>query len=429
MPRFISALLCLSSIACVSAKELAVADAAEFAKAAKGTVEPGDVIVLGPGEWKDAALKLHAIGTAGRPVTVKAAAPGKTVLTGSSRISISGAHIVVSGLLFKNPAGEEAIEFRTKSNMLATDCRVTDCAVINDRPASKDGPTARFVSIYGARNRLDHCHIEGKTTPGTTVVVWLSNEATDQGRHRIDHNYFGPRPRLGKNGGETIRLGDSSTSMQRAECVVEENLFERCDGEAECISNKSCGNLYQHNTFLAVSGTLTLRHGNDCVVKENVFLGEKAKGSGGIRVIGENHRVLNNYLEGLCGDEERSALCFMLGIPNSEPSGYFQVKNALIEGNTITDCKSPMVFGVKGAPKASLPPVGTMISRNVIRSPDSTAIDARCDVSGINWNGNTVEAKSIGIDASPGIALGKAEVKKPDKITERNEVGVSWAVE
>ena len=428
MPRFTSVLLCLAPLLHVSAKEVTVADAAAFANAAKDGIQAGDAIVLAAGEWKDAVLKLHATGTAGRPVTVKAASPGKTVLTGNSRISVSGAHIVVSGLMFENPTGEETIEFRTKSNTPANDCRVTDCAVINDQPAGKDGPTARFVSIYGARNRLDHCHIEGKTTPGSTVVVWLSNQAADQGRHRIDRNYFGPRPRLGKNGGETIRLGDSSTSMQRADCVVEDNLFEKCDGEVECISNKSCGNLYQHNTFLAVSGTLTLRHGNDCVVKENVFLGGKAKGSGGIRVIGENHRVLNNFLEGLRGDEERSALCFMLGIPDSEPSGYFQVKNALIEGNTIADCASPVVIGVKGASKASLPPVGTVLARNVIHAPGAAAIDARCDVSGITWRENKMEAQPAGVETSSGVVLGAVAVTRPEKFVGRKDVGVSWPV-
>lgn len=426
MTRRLYLVLCFAFVTSAMSRDIPVAHATEFASATKGEIKPGDTFVLAEGEWPDAMLKLHAVGTAEQPVSIKAKTPGATVFTGKSRVSISGSHVVVEGLHFNNPAGEEAIEFRTKSNVLATDCRVTDCAVTNDLPASKDGPTARFVSIYGARNRLDHCHLEGKTTPGTTLVVWLSNEAKEQGRHRIDHNYFGARPRLGKNGGETIRLGDSSTSMQRAECVVENNVFERCDGEAECISNKSCGNLYQHNTFLGVSGTLTLRHGNDCTVKENVFLGQGAKGSGGIRVIGENHRVLNNYLEGLRGDEERSALCFMLGIPDSKPSGYFQVKNVRIEGNVITDCAVQVVIGVKGDSKAALPPISTRLVGNIIHAPQATAIDARCDISGMEWQNNTVEAKALGIPSSDGIKAGRAAGSRPRTITSREEVGASW---
>lgn len=424
-------LLATVSLSCVfiapalAAREIPIADPSQFASAAAAT-QPGEVLVLAAGEWKDARLKLKATGTAKLPVVVRAQTPGATIFTGDSRISISGAHITVEGLHFKNPTGEEVIELRTKSDALATDCRVTQCAVTNELPGSKSEGSARFVSIYGARNRIDHCLIQGKTSAGTTVVVWLSDEAKDQGHHRIDHNYFGPRERLGKNGGETIRLGDSKISMQRAECVVENNVFERCDGEAECISNKSCGNLYQHNTFLSVAGTITLRHGNDCTVQNNVFLGRGVKGTGGIRVIGERNRVIGNHLEGLRGTEERSAICFMLGIPDSPANGYFQVKDAVIERNTIVDCTSPMVIGVKGEKKASLPPVGVRITGNSVVAPNVTAIDARCDITSIRWADNTMEAKSLGIPPIPGITEGPTHSTKPDQVTSREEVGPGW---
>ncbi|NND98671.1 MAG: hypothetical protein HKN47_15220 [Pirellulaceae bacterium] len=32
-------------------------------------------------------------------------------------------------------------------------------------------------------------------------------------RHRIDHNHFGARPELGRNGGETIRIGTCVTHV------------------------------------------------------------------------------------------------------------------------------------------------------------------------------------------------------------------------
>lgn len=408
-----------------SAKEIQIANAAQFAEAA-GTVQAGDALVLAAGEWKDATLRLHANGTAAELIVVRAQKPSATILTGNSRLSISGSHITVEGLHFKNPTGEEAIELRTHSEKLANDCRVTQCAVTNDLPASKGGGETCFVSIYGARNRLDHCLIQGKTTPATTVVVWLGKDAKDHGHHQIDHNYFGPRERLGKNGGETIRVGDSKTSMQRADCLVERNVFERCNGEAECISNKSCGNIYQHNTFLAVAGTITLRHGNDCTVQNNVFLGQGADGTGGIRVIGEGHRVLNNYLEGLRGTDERGAITFALGVPNSVANGYFQVKNARIEGNVISDCTSPFIIGVKGSRKATLPPVDTQIVGNTVVAPGARAIDARCDVAGIRWAGNRIQARLLGIPSNPGIKEGEAKAAKPAEVTTRAEVGPEW---
>ena len=372
----------------ISAKDIPVANAAAFTDAAK-TIAAGDTLILQDGTWADARLKIHAEGTAEKPVTIKAQTPGKVVFTGDSRLSVGGAHVVVDGLWFQNPTGEEVLELRIDSDELANDCRITNCVVTNELQAVP-GKSARFVSIYGARNRVDHCYIAGKTSEGTTMVVWLSNEAKDQGKHQIDHNHFGPRQKLGKNGGETIRLGDSNTSMQTAACVVESNLFENCDGEAECISNKSCGNLYRFNTFRGVSGTLTLRHGNACRVENNVFFGDKAKGSGGVRIIGEDHVVTGNLFDGLTGDNERSAMCFMLGIPNSVPNGYFQVKRAQVTNNTFVNCAHNILIGMSGDKKAVLPPLESEISGNRIQTNLGEAFEIKCAVEGVVMKDNEI---------------------------------------
>lgn len=385
-------LLSLAAVASASlAKEIPVADAPAFAEAAK-TVAAGDTLVLKDGTWTDAQLKIHAKGTTEKPVTVKAETAGKVVLAGDSRISIAGEHIAVDGLWFQNPTGEEAIELRIDSDELANDCRVTNCAVTNDLPAPAGKKSGRFLSLYGSRHRVDHCYIAGKTTEGTTLVMWLAEGV--EGKHHIDHNHFGPRQKLGKNGGETIRLGDSKTSMMTAGCVVEHNLFEKCDGEAECISNKSCGNIYRNNTFKGVSGTLTLRHGNGCRVEGNVFVGNGAKGAGGVRVIGEDHVVIGNFFKDLTGDDERSAMCFMLGIPDSVANGYFQVKRAKVTGNTFVNCEHNILIGMKGDKKATLPPVETEISGNIIQTNQGEAFDIKCAVDGVVMKNNS-ESKEL----------------------------------
>ena len=368
------------------AKDIPIADAAAFA-AASQTINAGDTLILQDGTWADSQLKLHAEGTAAQPVTIKAQTPGKVIFTGTSRISVGGSHIIVDGLWFQNPTGPQVIELRKDSKQLAFDSRITNCAVTNDTQLTS-ADSSQFVSIYGARNRVDHCYIAGKTTQGTTMVVWLSNESKDQGKHQIDHNHFGPRQRLGKNGGETIRLGDSKTSMQTASCIVEHNLFEKCDGEAECISNKSCGNLYRHNTFKGVSGTLTLRHGNGCTVEHNTFIGDGAKGAGGVRIIGEDHTVTANRFENLTGDNERSALCIMLGIPDSVPNGYFQVKRAKVTGNTFINCKHNILIGMSGHKKAVLPPLETEISGNHIQTSNAEAFEIKCAAEGVTMTAN-----------------------------------------
>ncbi|MFZ2278460.1 MAG: polysaccharide lyase 6 family protein [Prosthecobacter sp.] len=368
------------------AKDIPIADAAAFAAAAQ-TINAGDTLILNDGTWADAQLKFHAEGTEAKPVTIKAQTPGKVIFTGTSRISVGGSHIIVDGLWFQNPSAEQVIELRKDSKQLASDSRITNCAVTNDTQLTSTA-SSQFVSIYGARNRVDHCYIAGKTTQGTTMVVWLSNESKDQGKHQIDHNHFGPRQKLGKNGGETIRLGDSKTSMQTASCIVEHNLFEKCDGEAECISNKSCGNLYRHNTFKGVSGTLTLRHGNACTVENNTFIGDGAKGAGGVRIIGEDHTITANRFENLTGDNERSALCIMLGIPDSVPNGYFQVKRAKVTGNIFINCQHNILIGMSGDKKATLPPLETEISGNTIQTNKGEAFEIKCAAEGVTMKDN-----------------------------------------
>ena len=114
------------------ARDIAIPDVGAFAAAAK-VVQPGDTLVLQDGAWADARLKLHAEGTAEKPVTIKAQTQGRVVLTGDSRISIAGRHVIVDGLWFQNPAGEEAIELRIDSDELASDCRITNCADVSGR--------------------------------------------------------------------------------------------------------------------------------------------------------------------------------------------------------------------------------------------------------------------------------------------------------
>jgi poly(beta-D-mannuronate) lyase len=405
------------------AKDLPAADVATFDEAVKAA-QPGDVIILREGEWVDAVLKFKGEGTKTAPLTLRAAVPGKTRLTGRSALRIGGTHLVVDGLHLHNqdPAAGDIVEFRLDSKKTAQHCRLTNSAITQDN-APTDARESHWLGLYGADNRVDHCLLQGKTTKGTALVVWLGEG--QEGRHRIDHNYFGPREKLGENGGEIIRVGDSKTSMLTAACVVERNLFEKCNGEAECISNKSCGNLYRENTFREVSGTLTLRHGNGCTVERNVFLGNEARGTGGIRIIGEDHVVRGNYLEKLAGDDARSGVTLMMGIPNSPLNRYFQVKRARVEKNTFVDCKRSILIGLSDDKRASLAPVETTFIGNVIHSPKSTLVEARCEMSGVRWEENVFTGKTLGIPETDGITDGQPEIVPLPPIA-RNEVGPEW---
>lgn len=393
------------------AAETIARDIAEFDTAVK-TARAGDTIILESGEWRDADLWFKAYGAESKPITLKARAPGKAVLTGNSRLRLGGGHLVVEGLWFRDPTptNGEVIEFRIDSKLHASHCRLTNCVISNDQLATAKTKSARWVSLYGGHNRVDHCRFAGKLGEGTTLVVWLVYEA--EGHHRIDHNHFSHRPPLGKNGGETIRIGDSATSLRDAHCIVERNLFERCNGEGEIVSNKSCANTYRQNAFLECEGALTLRHGHHCLVEGNWFFGNHQRMTGGVRIIGDDHRVLNNYFENLEGDEYRCALTFMNGIPDTPLNGYSQVQRALVAFNTFVDCKHSIFIGKKHDKKGTLPPIDTVIANNIVLSEKRTLIETGCDIAGIRWTGNITWGKALGIPPQDGIHWKNPKLEK-----------------
>jgi poly(beta-D-mannuronate) lyase len=237
---------------------------------------------------------------------------------------------------------------------------LTNC-LFEQTSDSDVGIESRWLSVYGTKNRIDHCYFGGKKNRGSTLVVWVAGAVE---RHRIDHNLFGPRPELGRNGGETIRIGTSDVSELDCRTIVEDNYFHECNGEAEIISNKSCENIYRHNVFDACSGALTLRHGHRCLVDGNVFLGRKKRGTGGVRIIGQEHTVTNNYFEGLRGDAERAAICLMNGVPNGSLNGYAPVRKAIVSHNTFIDCKVTIEIGVGAGESQSAAPVDCRIAHN-----------------------------------------------------------------
>lgn len=352
-------------------------------------VKPGDVIVLASGTWTDPELQFKSLtGTREQPIFIRAEAPGQVVLTGAIKFRLSGSYVIVSGLSFRDPKGtKEVFELRTDSKSHAYHCRITDCSF--EQTESYKDKESHWLSIYGEKHRVDHCYFAGKRNGGTTLVVWV-NETP--GLHKIDHNHFGPRPELGENGGETIRIGTSDVSELISKTIVEENYFDRCNGEAEIISNKSCENIYRHNLFQRCEGTLTLRHGHRCLVDGNVFLGHTENRTGGVRIIGSDHRVTNNYFEGLRGDAERAAICLMNGIPNSPLNGYAPVKNALIAHNTAIDCKVSMEFGVGFSKKASVAPADCHVSHNAFIPGKWELFRVQGEPSRFTWVGNKCQS-------------------------------------
>ena len=369
--------------------------------------EPGDVVVMANGTWTDVAIEFYAEGAEGDSITLRAETPGQVILTGSSRLKIGGSYLKVDGLWFDQGALRDGhiIEFRRSSSRLSRHSRLTNCAITDYNPPNYL-TEYKWVSIYGSHNRVDHCHFAGKSHDGATVVVWLRDPPNDDPVwHRIDQNYFGHRPGLPKNGGESLRIGTSSRSMQDANVTVEHNLFEECDGEIEIISNKTGNNIFRHNTFRRSSGTLTLRHGNEASVYGNYFLGEGKSGTGGVRIIGERHRVYNNYFQGLRGTGYRAALAVVNGVPNSPLNRYFQVKDAVVAFNTFVDVEETFVMGAGRSSEQSLAPDGLQIANNLVVTRNGPIIEYEDTPLNITYMSNVFFGADLGIGQVDGIVI------------------------
>lgn len=395
MKRNLLFLLALSCFYVAFARKVNVTSASGINN---GSWVAGDTIVMKNGSWTNQVISFRAIGTALQPIVLLAETAGQVILNGNSRLSFSGKYVEVNGLFFKNGtlSGSDVIAFRTSGSELAENCRLTNTAIDSYNPSDKT-VDSKWVSLYGKNNQVDHCSFVNKNNSGTLLVVWLTSGVSAY--HNISNNYFGYRnSNLDVNGNELngqeiIRVGDSSTSMTTANVTVSGNFFEHCNGEIEIISNKSCGNLYKNNLFLECHGMLTLRHGNNCTVEGNYFFGNGTKESGGVRIIGENHKVYNNYFEKLRGTGYRAAICLVRGKENSALSEYFQVKNALVEFNTMVDCSQSFSINYNSSSSLTLPPIGSVIAHNHVYnftgSNNNVTIDqtyvANMDVS---WKNN-----------------------------------------
>ena len=354
-------------------------------------LEPGDTVVLANGIWRDFEILFTGFGTTEQPITLTAETKGQVIIAGQSNLRMAGEHLVVSGLVFRDgyTPTNTVISFRRTRGDYAYYSRVTE-TVIDRFNNPERYETDFWVMMYGKHNRFDHNHLEGKSNAGVTMAVRLDSEESQQNHHRIDHNYFGPRPVLGSNGGETLRIGTSHYSLTDSLTVVEYNYFDRCNGEVEIISSKSGGNVFRHNLFLESRGTLTLRHGNGNVVESNVFFGNGVDHTGGIRVIDANQTVRNNYLHGLTGRRFGGALVVMNGVPDSPINRYHQVDNAVIERNSIIE-SDHIELAAGSDEERSATPVNSVFRSNLIHNEGGrNVISVHDDISGIDFQRNVL---------------------------------------
>ena len=377
-------------------------------------LKAGDVVILANGEWRDFEISFSGEGQPDQPITLKSEEAGKVIITGRSNLRIGGSHMIVSGLVFRggySPTGE-VISFRRSKTDLATDSRVTE-TVIDHFNQPDRFQSDYWVALYGKRNRFDHNHLVGKSNQGVTLAVRLDSEGSRENGHRIDHVYFGPRPSLGSNGGETLRVGTSSYSMYNSNTIIEDNVFDRCDGEVEIVSIKSGGNIVRRNLVLESRGSIVLRHGNGNTVERNIIMGNGKDHTGGIRVINRDQTVRDNYMEGVEGTGFASALTVMNGVPDSPVYRYVQVNNAQIDNNSIIN-SARVSFAAGADAERSAPPVNSRFERNLlVFDTADTPVEIADDISGIAFRQNVISSPRVKVPL-PGATQAVVRLKRAE---------------
>ncbi|MEC0226363.1 chondroitinase-B domain-containing protein [Paenibacillus alba] len=167
-----------------------------------------------------------------------------------------------------------------------------------------DGGTDRhYIRVEGtsSHNRIAYNDIGPKTGFGA-VMTYDGKDAVSQ-YDVIEYNHFhdiGPRV---SNGLEAIRLGLSGLSLAPGHVTIQYNLFDGLNGEDEIVSVKSSDNTIRYNTVLNSYGGMVARHGHRNSFYGNFIIADgKKPGTSGFRLYGNDHKIYNNYMEGLTDD-------------------------------------------------------------------------------------------------------------------------------
>jgi poly(beta-D-mannuronate) lyase len=218
----------------------------------------------------------------------------------------------------------------------------------------------------------------------------------------MHHNYFHDHSGSGTPA-EAYRIGSSESAWLDFQAEVSYNRFERISGETELATNKGSGINIHDNTFLDCNSSLTLRHGNNNRVEDNLFI------HSGLRIYGHGHIVRGNQIIDDPNNQLRQSLMIGAGTdandsgspgqPGSSNSIHAQVRDTLIENNIIVNSidigsRVNLQLGF-GSIISPYPPIDNNIRNNIIYGTNTgtlTGVDNDASWADNNVSGNIVYA-------------------------------------
>lgn len=334
---------------------------------------PGENIVLKNGTYTlGATLNIRCRGTPQLPITIAAESVGGVRITGAFgfKIGAPAEYVVISGFEFHHAAGKASVAEGTRF------VRFTR----NFFQCSGEG---HDLTVIGDDTQVDRNDFGPKKVSGTMIAVSGTGSQVAR-RLWLHHNYFHDFDHDGAGGAEMIRLGLlSAHRLSAGEAVIEYNLFVRCRGVNDLISNRSSRNTFRYNTFLdSPTGHLTVRQGNDCAIYGNIF-----RNTEGIRLYGDRHQVFSNYLENnYVGIAIGNGTAEISESSDTAPSSsHDRPDSCVITFNTLVDNNTHYQMSRRSA--ESLGATNTIFANNVLQGG---AVAAKIDGPnpGAVWSGN-----------------------------------------
>lgn len=407
-----------------AAQQFAVTTPAELTTAL-AAAQPGDSIVLADGTWTSLNVVIGGNanhGLPGAPITLRAETRGGVTFTGASWINLARNHWVIDGFRFRDgylPNGDRGVIYfglplTGGGHAEAHHCEVTHCSIQDFNPVN---PAVQYnwVRLMGTNNTVSWSHFSGKNHSLDMVAAhWRKSSPATPTRHHFHHNYFGDITFTGTNGfgaltpvmGRPADVAPEDWPEVTDGNVIEDNLFHACNGESEIVSIKSSGNVVRRNTFVECIGYISLRTGNDNEVSGNyVFAGSAVATpsypngiplgeSGGVRVTGERHVIVNNYIHATAG----AGIHVHNGSSNNPTTGYPPVVDVTIANNTIVNPgTTALLIGagisttVAGGP--NVPPEGLSVVDNILVGNGTSSL-----IQYGRWPAPTYENPTVPVD-------------------------------
>jgi len=373
---------------------------AEDLEIAAETASPGDTIIVATGIYDtEGSITMISGGTETAPILIKAAELGSVELTGETYFDLRQiAFVTIQGFIFTS-TDVTAIKSQASNHI-----RITQNVF-----RLRETESRKWIVIQGIwdnpnapshHNRIDHNLFEDKHLPGNFITIDGQADPVYQSSQYdlIDHNHFrniGPRV---QNEMEAVRIGWSEMSMSSGFTTLEYNLFEDCDGDPEIVSVKTCDNIVRYNTFRSSQGTLSLRHGNRSTVQGNFFFGEGKPGSGGLRVYGDDHVLVNNYFHGLLGTTWDAPITLTNGDYDSGTSysNHFRINRALVLNNTLVENTHNIEIGFTNNGNYDRPPRDVIMKNNLVYGGGDDLIIIHTEPINMTWMTNLMYHKTGG---------------------------------